>query len=251
MRTRFRKPLLYPLSYGGRATLCRAGAAARDHPGRRVTGSLRRSPGRRSAAARGRSRFAAAVRCVRCSWGSAARSAPPRRQAQPGLVRIGGNLGSRRLDLSPRGKCTITSEPSASASVTRTGSELPLADGTSDASSMSSGLMPTTTSRSAYCARAGRRASSERGNVSVTSPSSMVAAPSAAVRRDWIRFIAGEPMKPGNEGIRGLVVQHLRDVDLLELPVPHDGHAITHRHRLGLVVRHVERRRPQQRKRSR
>ena len=49
----------------------------------------------------------------------------------------------------PSGKCAITSEPSASASVTRTGSELPLADGTSDASSMSSGRMPTTTSRPA------------------------------------------------------------------------------------------------------
>ena len=27
MRTRFRKPLLYPLSYGGRGTLCRARSA--------------------------------------------------------------------------------------------------------------------------------------------------------------------------------------------------------------------------------
>ena len=54
-------------------------------------------------------------------------------------------------------------------------------------------------------------------------------------------FIAGLPMKPGDEQVRGPVVEALRSVDLLEPPFDHRD-AVAHRHRLDLVVGDVDRR---------
>ena len=52
-------------------------------------------------------------------------------------------------------------------------------------------------------------------------------------------------MKPGHEHVDRVLVEPLRRVDLLEPPVAHDRDAVAHRHRLGLVVRDVQRRRPE------
>ena len=49
------------------------------------------------------------------------------------------------------------------------------------------------------------------------------------------------PDEPRHEEVDGPVVQLLRRGDLLQLAAPHDGHAISHRHGLDLVVRHVDR----------
>ena len=48
-----------------------------------------------------------------------------------------------------------------------------------------------------------------------------------------------------DEQVLRVAVELLRRVDLLQLTLAHDGDAITHRHRLGLVVRDVDRRRPE------
>jgi hypothetical protein len=47
----------------------------------------------------------------------------------------------------------------------------------------------------------------------------------------------------GDEQVLGTVVEPLGHVALLQAPVAHDRDAVAHRHRLGLVVRDVERRR--------
>ena len=56
-------------------------------------------------------------------------------------------------------------------------------------------------------------------------------------------FIAGEPMKRGDERVGGMLVQLLGRPELLQLALVHDGDAVAHRHRLDLVVRHVDGRR--------
>ena len=66
-----------------------------------------------------------------------------------------------------------------------------------------------------------------------------------AVERRLDRFIAGLPMKPPTKRLTGLVVELLRRRDLLELALAHHGDAVAHRHRLDLVVRDVDRRRPE------
>ena len=57
------------------------------------------------------------------------------------------------------------------------------------------------------------------------------------------KFIAGEPMKPATKRLTGLVVELARRVDLLQHARAHDGDAVAERHRLGLVVGDVDRRR--------
>ena len=49
-------------------------------------------------------------------------------------------------------------------------------------------------------------------------------------------------MKPGDEEVRGPVVEHLRARDLLEHAAAHHADAVAERHRLALVVRDVDRR---------
>ena len=51
----------------------------------------------------------------------------------------------------------------------------------------------------------------------------------------------------GDERVRRARVERPRGVELLQPRVPQDGNAVTERHRLGLVVRHVHRRRPEAR----
>ncbi len=53
------------------------------------------------------------------------------------------------------------------------------------------------------------------------------------------RFIAGDPMKPGDEHVDRLLVEHLRGVELKDVPVLHDRDPLPERHRFHLVVRHV------------
>ena len=61
----------------------------------------------------------------------------------------------------------------------------------------------------------------------------------------WSRFIAGDPMKPATKAFTGSVVERARRIALLKQPVLHDGDAVSHGHRLDLVVRDVERRDPE------
>ena len=50
------------------------------------------------------------------------------------------------------------------------------------------------------------------------------------------------PMNPATKALAGPVVDHERPVELLDAPARHHGDAIAHRHRLLLVVRHVDER---------
>ena len=74
-------------------------------------------------------------------------------------------------------------------------------------------------------------------------PTRQVSLPSRESMRAWKRFIAGEPMKRRDEEVRRLVVELLRRALLLEHAFAHDRDPRAHRHRLDLVVRHVDRRR--------
>ena len=49
----------------------------------------------------------------------------------------------------------------------------------------------------------------------------------------------------GDESVGGAVVDLVRRRELLQLALAHDRHEVGHRHRLGLVVRDVQRRRPE------
>ena len=49
----------------------------------------------------------------------------------------------------------------------------------------------------------------------------------------------------GDEQVGRVLVEHLRRVDLLDHAGAHDRHAVAERHRLGLVVRDVDHRRPE------
>ena len=53
------------------------------------------------------------------------------------------------------------------------------------------------------------------------------------------------PDEAGHEHVDRMLVQALWRVDLLEPPVAHHRDAVAHRHRLGLIVGDVQRRRPQ------
>ncbi len=55
-------------------------------------------------------------------------------------------------------------------------------------------------------------------------------------------FIAGASDEAGDEEVERTVVELLRAVDLLQLPLAHDRDAVAHRERLDLVVRDVDRR---------
>ena len=59
------------------------------------------------------------------------------------------------------------------------------------------------------------------------------------------RFIAGEPMNAATKMFARLRVELLGRADLLQDAEVHDGDAVAHRHRLDLIVRDVDRRRPE------
>jgi len=65
------------------------------------------------------------------------------------------------------------------------------------------------------------------------------------VRRSLEQVHRRRPDEPGDEEVERLVVEVLRPVDLLQDAHAHDGDPVTHRHRLDLVVGHVDRRRPE------
>ena len=90
--------------------------------------------------------------------------------------------------------------------------------------------------RRGRCRRAGPAVRVERDRGARRSASS---SPSIAAST---RFIAGEPMNAATKRFARLVVERLRLVDLDDLPVAHDRDALAERHRLGLVVRDVDRR---------
>src|SRR5262249_56948593 len=52
------------------------------------------------------------------------------------------------------------------------------------------------------------------------------------------------PDEPGHERVRRLLVDRVGVADLLEAAAVHDRDPVAHRHRLDLVVRHVDRGRP-------
>ena len=55
-----------------------------------------------------------------------------------------------------------------------------------------------------------------------------------------MKFIAGEPMKPGDEQVLRIRVEVGRRADLLQHAGANHRHAVAERHRLGLVVGHVD-----------
>jgi hypothetical protein len=66
-----------------------------------------------------------------------------------------------------------------------------------------------------------------------------LACPSAALALEQVH--RGEPMKPGHEQVDRLVVELQRGVDLLQHAEVHHRDPVAHRHRLDLVVGHVDR----------
>ena len=68
----------------------------------------------------------------------------------------------------------------------------------------------------------------------------VAAVPALEGRLDHVH--GGAADEPADEEVHRAVVQGLRLVDLLELALAHHRHALAHRHRLDLVVRHVDRR---------
>src|SRR5260221_2025040 len=67
--------------------------------------------------------------------------------------------------------------------------------------------------------------------------------------------VARRPLQPGSnevhrrtadkasdEEIARLTIDLDRGTDLLDATAPHDGHSVAHRHRLDLIVRHIDRR---------
>ena len=136
-------------------------------------------------------------------------------------VEVGVQLGAHRLDDGDLGL-----EPQ------------PFAVGAGDAARPRSarGGCPTITS----CAPALAFRRSRRSSGSGTSPNgSLTVSPS---RRPGRKFIDGEPMKPGDEEVDRVLVEDLRRGDLLDDAGAHHRDAVAERHRLGLVVRHVDRR---------
>ena len=64
--------------------------------------------------------------------------------------------------------------------------------------------------------------------------------PLAAPARAAMKFIRGEPRKPGDEAVRRAVVELERRADLLDHPAVQHHDAVGHGHRLGLVVGDVD-----------
>ena len=52
--------------------------------------------------------------------------------------------------------------------------------------------------------------------------------------------MVGMPKKPATNCVAGSIVDLERSAELLDPPLAHDDDAVGHRHRLGLVVRHVD-----------
>ena len=117
------------------------------------------------------------------------------------------------------------------------------ASDTSDASSMSSGRMPSTIVRPSKPRRPGRAARTSAGTGSRNPPSS-----TTERRRRRRSSVASSEVhrrradEAGDEQVDRVLVQRLRGVDLLEHALAHDGDPVAHRHRLGLVVGDVDRR---------
>src|SRR3954467_1700730 len=150
---------------------------------------------------------------------------------------------SIRTCCAPTGKKTCASEPSSSSTATST-SSIGRPSGANAMSSKASGRIPRMISPFPVARGRWLRSSGILWVPNVTESPSRCAS---------TRFIAGEVCldqvhrrgadECGDEGVDGLVVENLRRVYLLHLAVAHDGDALAERHRLDLVVRHVDRRR--------
>ena len=118
-----------------------------------------------------------------------------------------------------------------------TGRRLPAGASESAASSRSSGRIPSATLRPSYAARPPRPSVGSACGPKRTCPPAISAS---------TRFIAGEPMKSATKRFTGSQVE-VCGFELLQLALAHHGDQVPERHRLGLVVRHVDRRHAERR----
>ena len=116
------------------------------------------------------------------------------------------------------------------------------ASDTSDASSMSSGRMPSTTCGRRSCGGRDAPRRPRRARADGTPPTSTTRPSVGSVELRVDEVHRGRADEAGDEQVHRMLVQRLRAVDLLQLALAQHGDAITHRHRLGLVVRDVDRR---------
>ena len=137
----------------------------------------------------------------------------------------------------------MTPEPSASSSSTERRAWA--APGGRRAGWMSSERMPTTTLRPSIALSAAYRCTQvrRRGSDAAAEPDGELAVRRRGARREEVHRRRAD--EAGDEEVRRLVVEPLRRVDLLEHAHAHHGDAVAHRHRLDLVVRDVDRRRPE------
>ena len=102
--------------------------------------------------------------------------------------------------------------------------------------------MPSTTVRPTYFSSAGRSLTTFSPSVSDWLPTLATYEPLFCSIVASTMFIAGEPMNPPTNRFTGCSYSSCGRRDLLQLPLAHDRDAVAHRHRLDLVVRHVDRR---------
>ena len=88
----------------------------------------------------------------------------------------------------------------------------------------------------------GRAARTSEGISSRSSPNVTAAAPFVRVKVALHHVHRRRTDESGDEQVRGMVIEVLRNVDLLQDPLADHGDPVAHRHRLDLVVRDVQRR---------
>jgi len=116
----------------------------------------------------------------------------------------------------------------------------------SDASSMSSGLIPSTTELPSNCVSPRRWLSSPRGTTSsCPSPNRTTTRPLWRISSASARSHRRRADELGDKEVDGRVVEHLRGSELLQDTSVEHGDPVAERHRLGLVVRHVHRGHPE------
>ena len=212
-------------------------AAGRNAAARRQRSITASSHQRRASPSRGRRRGCARDRRRAAAGRRPPRAGPAGSRAVKRASSPASSSPSKASEIVTRGasvlKCTSRSEPSASTSTTSSSSSPPRCT--------DSGRIPTTTSSSTQ--------PRDRPGVQ-----RLVGEDEALAAQHYLHLAVHQFQVPPqqvhgrradegrHEEVGRAVVELLRRVDLLQLPVAHDRDAVAHRHRLGLVVRDVQRR---------